>query len=221
MIIKEFIRWGFYKIKFGGSKIWFHYTTKIFSGSSFEGYNKIHKNTFFKGIIGICSYIGQDSKVYGKVGRFTSIGAGVEVITGVHPYKAPFVSTSPLFISDRNQTGLVIVEENKLDELRYADEANRYEVVIGNDCWIGYKASIISGVTIGDGAVVLSHALVTKDVPPYAIVGGIPAKIIGYRYEEKQIESLLKIKWWNFPLSNIIENKDLFLDIDKFILNFK
>lgn len=213
--------WGIYRIKFSGSKVWFHYTTKIFSGSSFEGYNKIHKNTLFKGSIGICSYIGQDSKIYGKIGKFTSVGAGVEVITGIHPYKAPFVSTSPLFISDRNQTGLVIVEQNKLNEFKYADYKNRYEVVIGNDCWIGYKASIISGVTIGDGAVVLSHALVTKDVPPYAIVGGIPAKIIGYRYEEKQIESLLKIKWWNFPLSNIIENKDLFLDIDKFILNFK
>lgn len=113
------------------------------------------------------------------------------------------------------------MEHNKLDEFRYADADNQYEVVIGNDCWIGYKASIISGVTIGDGAVVLSHALVTKDVPPYAIVGGVPAKIIGYRYEEKQIESLLKIKWWNIPLSKVIENKDLFLDIDKFISKFK
>lgn len=220
-MIKEFIRWGIYKIKFWGGKIWFHYTAKIFSGSSFEGYNKIHKDTFFKGTIGACSYIGQDSKIYGKIGRFTSIGAGVEVITGVHPYKAPFVSTSPLFISDRNQTGLVIVKQNKLDEFKYADADNQYEVVIGNDCWIGYKASLISGVTIGDGAVVLSHALVTKDVPPYAIVGGVPAKIIGYRYSEEQIETLLKIKWWNFPLKTVIENKELFLDLDKFILKFR
>lgn len=93
-------------------------------------------------------------------------------------------------------------------------------MIIGNDCWIGYKSSIISGVTIGDGAVVLAKALVTKDVPPYAIVGGVPAKIIGYRYTQDQINKLLAIKWWNWPLNKIKENSNLFLDLDKFINKF-
>lgn len=170
--------------------------------------------------MGRCSYIGSNSKIYGKVGNFTSIGAGVEVVTGIHPYKAPFVSTSPLFISDRGQTGLVIVDKLIFEEFKYADIENKYDVVIGNDCWIGYKATIIAGVTIGDGAVVLSHALVTKDVPPFAIVGGIPAKIIGYRFDEEKIEELQKKQWWNQPLEYIIQQKDLFLDINSFIQKF-
>lgn len=102
-----------------------------------------------------------------------------------------------------------------------ADKENNYDIIIGNDCWLGYKVSVVSGIKIGDGAVALSHSFITKDIPPYAIVAGIPAKIIGYRYNEEQINDLLKIKWWNFPLQKIIDNKELFLDIDKFISKFK
>ena len=210
-----------YYYKYRKSGIKFHFTSKIFSGSTFEKYTKIGKATFFEGHLGQCSYIGEKSKIYGKIGRFTSIASNVEVITGVHPFKYPYVSTSPLFISNKGQTGLVIVDKCLIDEFKYADTAKHYSVVVGNDCWLGYKCSLVGGVTIGDGAVVLSHAVVTKDVPPYAIVGGVPAKIIGYRYEEQQINDLLKIQWWNFPIEQIVKDKDLFLNLDKFIDKYK
>lgn len=221
MLIKFLLRSFVYLLKYRRSGLKFHLTSKIFSGSSFEKYTKIGKATFFEGHLGQCSYIGEHSKIYGKIGRFTSIAANVEVITGVHPFKYPYVSTSPLFISTKGQTGLVIVDKNLIDEFKYADTDKKYSVVVGNDCWLGYKCSVIAGVTISDGAVVLSHAVVTKDVPPYAIVGGVPAKIIGYRYEEQQIKNLLKIKWWDFPIEQIIKDKDLFLDIDNFIKRYK
>ena len=76
---------------------------------------------------------------------------------------------------------------------------------MGNDVWIGENAHIMSGVTIGDGAIVGSEALVTKDIPPYAIVGGNPAKIIKYRFDEYTIEKLLKIKWWDFGEDELVK----------------
>lgn len=71
------------------------------------------------------------------------------------------------------------------------------DIIIGNDVWIGYEAVILSGVTIGDGAVIGCRAVVTKDVPPYTIVGGVPAKPIRKRFDEETIKELQKIKWWD------------------------
>ena len=79
----------------------------------------------------------------------------------------------------------------------------RGNVVIGNDVWIGRGATIMSGVTIGDGAVIAARALVVKDVPPYAIVGGNPAKLIRYRFDEATIEKLLAIRWWDWPEARV------------------
>jgi len=73
------------------------------------------------------------------------------------------------------------------------------DVIIGSDVWIGRDAAIMSGVTIGDGAVIASRAVVTRDVPPYAIVGGVPAKVIGMRFSEEIIARLLEIRWWDWP----------------------
>ena len=83
---------------------------------------------------------------------------------------------------------------------------NRGDIVIGNDVWIGYEAVILSGVTIGDGAIIGTRAVVTKDVPPYTIVGGVPAKPIRKRFDEKVIEVLLKIKWWDWTEEKIARN---------------
>ncbi len=83
---------------------------------------------------------------------------------------------------------------------------NKGDIVIGNDVWIGYEAVILSGVTIGDGAIIGTRAVVTKDVPPYTIVGGVPAKPIRKRFSEETIASLLEIKWWNWSKEQIAEN---------------
>lgn len=83
------------------------------------------------------------------------------------------------------------------------------DTVIGNDVWIGHKATIIPGVTIGDGAVIATNATVTKDVPPYTMVGGNPAREIKKRFSDEQIDKLLKVKWWDWPVEKITENLSL------------
>ena len=80
---------------------------------------------------------------------------------------------------------------------------NKGDIVIGNDVWIGYEAVILSGVTIGDGAIIGTRAVVTKDVPPYTIVGGIPAKPIRRRFSDEDIKFLCEIKWWDWDVDKI------------------
>ncbi len=83
---------------------------------------------------------------------------------------------------------------------------NKGDIVIGNDVWIGFEAVILAGVKIGDGAIIGTRAVVTKDVPPYSIVGGIPAKIIRKRYSPDIIEQLLSLRWWDWPKDRIKRN---------------
>ena len=80
---------------------------------------------------------------------------------------------------------------------------NKGDIVIGNDVWIGYEAVILSGVTIGDGAIIGARAVVTKDVPPYTIAGGVPAKAIRKRFSDDTVSALLKSKWWDWPEEKI------------------
>ena len=80
------------------------------------------------------------------------------------------------------------------------------DLIIGNDVWIGYNATIMAGVTIGDGAIIATNATVVKDVPPYSIVGGNPAQIIKYRFDEAIREKLLQLKWWDWPIEKITAN---------------
>ena len=100
-----------------------------------------------------------------------------------------------------------IFEEWNLEKEKVTEAwDNRGDIVIGNDVWIGYEAVILSGVTIGDGAIIGTRAVVTKDVPPYTIVGGVPAKPIRKRFDEKVIKELLKIKWWDWTKEKIARN---------------
>lgn len=186
-------------------------------GSTFEGMNRILSRTQFRGSMGRGSYISHSSNLDARIGRFSSIGARVRVIQGSHPYKAPYVSTSPYFFSDARQCGVSVLDKPVYDELRYADPAGRHAVVIGSDVWIGTDARLIAGVTVADGAVVLAGAVVTKDVPPYAIVGGVPARIIGYRYDEATVARLLDIKWWDRDMSWINARHSLFTDLPSFL----
>jgi acetyltransferase-like isoleucine patch superfamily enzyme len=212
--IKHLIKYFILKIKFRG-KMQFPFSANIGFRSSFEGMNKIYPHSSFSGEMGYGSYIAERSKIFGKIGRFTSIGSSVSSNDGRHPYTYPYATTHPAFFSLLNQNGSTFVKEQLFEEFVFVDSNKQYPVIIGNDCWIGKGVFIVGGVTVNDGAVVLAHAVVTKDVPPYAIVGGVPAKVLKYRYDEETIRFLLDFKWWNRDIEWLHQNADLMLDIDK------
>lgn len=191
------------------------YGSVIHGDSSFEGVNKIGINSYFEGSIGRNSYIGRDSIFFGKIGRYCSVADDVKILIGTHPVN--YVSTCPSFYSLLKQNGESFIDVQKFEEYIYADADNKYGIIIGNDVWIGDGATIMGGVTIGDGAVVAAKAIVTKDIPPYAIVGGIPAKLIRYRFSEDQIFKLLKIQWWNWLAEDVKARAASFDNIDRFI----
>lgn len=168
--------------------------------STFEGMSQLHPHVQFHGHLGYGSYIGNNSCLSARIGRFTSIAPYVRCNNGAHPYREPYATTSPCFFSlnpNHSQNGSTFANEQLFDEVIFYDSDKKTAVSIGNDCWIGEGAFLVGGINIADGAVVLAHAVVTKDVPPYAIVGGVPAKIVGYRYDNETIQFLLKTQWWN------------------------
>lgn len=138
--------------------------------------------------VGRFTYIaGQCSLSLVKIGKFCSIGPQLLCGNGEHP--TDFVSTHPVFFSNLKQCGKSFTEKNLFEE--------RKEIIIGNDVWIGARVFIKDGVTIGNGAIVGAGSVVVKDVPDYAIVGGVPAKVIRFRFTEDIITKLQSIEWWN------------------------
>lgn len=196
------------KVEFWG-KLSFGLHTHISPTSTFEGANKIYSHSIFNGSLGYGSYIQENCAISAHVGRFTSIGPSVKTNRGVHPIEEPYVTTCPMFFSTRKQNGNTFANRILFDELRKPP-------VIGSDCWIGERAFIIGNVNIGDGAVVLAGAVVTKDIPPYAIVGGVPAKIIKYRYDSETIKMLEDFKWWNKDIDWLKEHWEYFNNMEKF-----
>lgn len=182
--------------------------------TTFEGFNTVSKlSTVMSSEIGFATYIASYSKIFKcKIGRYCSIGQKVQVVFGNHPTKF-FVSTHPSFYSTITPVNFSYVNTNKFDEYTFTDSSKKYFVEIGNDVWIGYQALIMSGVKIGDGAVIASGAVVTKNVPPYAIVGGVPATIIRYRFEKADVNFLLNLQWWNRDQQWIRENSHNFEDL--------
>lgn len=139
--------------------------------------------------------INQDKLV---IGNFCSIACGARFLFNSANHTLSSLSTYPFPL---------FFEEWGLDRKDVAKSwDNKGDIVVGNDVWVGYEALILAGVTIGDGAIIGSRALVTKDVPPYTIVGGIPAKPIKKRFSEQTISSLLEIKWWDWPKERIARN---------------
>ncbi len=212
-MIKKAIKKFFYKVKNRGKNVKFAPGVNVGGFSTqFGGCNRIGKNSFFAGEMGFGSYIGENCNVFGKIGKYTSVSSDVKTAIGSHPTK-DFVSMHPAFFSKTKQAGFTYVEKDVFDEMVYADGKNY--VVIGNDAWIGQGATILAGVTIGDGAVVAAGAVVAKDVEPYSIVGGVPAKEIRKRFSEEEIKYLLELKWWDKPQKWLKENAGKFTDINK------
>lgn len=139
--------------------------------------------------IGDFSYCGYDNLIVKtNIGKFCSIASNVTIGAAEHPME--WISTSPLFEKVKNSGTSLRFANEELPPIKTTN--------IGNDVWIGERVMIKQGVTIGNGAVIGSMAMVTKDVPPYAIVAGVPARIIRYRFDESTIAALEESKWWDY-----------------------
>lgn len=190
--------------------------------TQFEGNNYLSANSsLVSSKIGFATYLGEETIISKAIiGRYTSIGPNVNCIFGQHPSNT-FVSTHPAFFSLRAQVGFTYVKKQLFKEFSSPKVSGKpYTIQIGNDVWVGANVSIMDGVVIGDGAIIAANALVNKNVQPYTIVGGIPAKPIKKRFSDKHINFLLAIKWWEKPQDWIAKNAQLFSDIDLFYEKF-
>jgi acetyltransferase-like isoleucine patch superfamily enzyme len=169
--------------------------------------SKKYIDTWGEGTYGIPAINCYDKLSKVSVGSYCSIASEVSFLLGAN-HKGGLVTTYPI---DR-------IEKSKST----ADASERGNINIGSDVWIGYRATIIGEVSIGDGAIIGAGALVVDDVPAYAVVGGVPAKVIKYRFEKDVIEKLLKIKWWSWDKDKVKENfSDIYTrDIDGFIKKY-
>ncbi len=174
-----------------------------------EGNNRIGSGTIFGGSLGRCSYLGNACHIRARIGRYTSIASQVCTVSGSHPTRE-WVSTSPVFFSTACQCGVTYVSESL-----YAEQTG--ETVIGSDVWIGEGVRILAGIHIGDGAIVAAGSVVVRDVEPYTIVGGVPARKIRGRFSQDQTRHLLRLRWWDRSEDWIKKYARAFSNVETFL----
>ena len=205
------LRWVFIKLyfelKYAKKHLKIRYMAS-FSNCRFGFYNTLHNEAILNNVtLGDFSYIANQAKVLNtEIGKFSCIGREVLVGLGKHPSN-DFVSNHPAFYSQLKQVQITFVSEALFEEYE--------KIKIGNDVWIGARAVILDGVEIGDGAIVAAGAVVTKNIPAYAVVGGVPAKILRYRFEPEEIIFLTAFKWWDKDVTWLTNNHDKFGHIVK------
>lgn len=167
----------------------------------------VHNST-----IGRYSYMGYNCEIINtEIGSFCSLASGIHIGLAEHPIE--WVSTSPVFQDVANSSIRKRLARNVVPKGK--------RTIIGHDVWIGTNAIIKKGISVGTGAVIASGAVVTKDVPPYAIVGGCPARLIRYRFKEEMVQELLNTKWWDLDES-ILAKLGLYINNpDAFCKKFK
>jgi len=185
-----------------------HISAYLTENSSVGRFSKLHKNAkLVDATLGDYSYIGPNSVVGNcDVGKFCSI-AHETLVGGLGKHPVDWVSTNPVFYSPIGPLDVTFAKQDCFEE--------HDRTKIGNDVWIGVRAIVLDGITVGDGAIIAAGAVVTKDVPSYAIVGGVPAKILRYRFKEDEIRFLNHFKWWDKDDQWLRINYKLFQDMKK------
>ncbi len=183
---------NFYDTKFG-NHVFLGENVSLFD-SSIDDYSYVNSNSIIKNT---------------TIGKFCSIGPNVQIILGKHP--STFVSSHPMFYAN-NKPFKTFSDKTYIEEYDYA--------TIGHDVWIGEGVLIPSGITIGNGAIITARSVVTKDVEPYSIVGGVPAKHIKYRFENEIVKIINDSEWWDWDIEILRKNYKLFHNPHEFINYF-
>jgi acetyltransferase-like isoleucine patch superfamily enzyme len=189
------------------------YSGSKISNSVFGNYNVVFNDVLMDSCtVGDHTYIQKRATIFNaNIGKFCSIASGVSIGPGIH--KMDGISTHPVFFL--KNTPLKKIYSNK--DLFQSSKVT----TIGNDVWIGERAILIDGITVGTGAIIAAGSVVTKDVEPYSVVGGVPAKHIKYRFGENEIKELLQSEWWNYPEDWLQTHYGVFENSSDFLLKIK
>lgn len=191
-------------------------SAKLNFKTQFEGRNSVGRRSVVSGSsIGFASFLGANCYLpSSRIGRYCSIAENVKLIAFTHP-SSRFASTHPAFYSILEQAGFTYSKEQKFEERLFLQHDPEFSISIGNDVWIGSDVILMGQIVIGDGAIIAAGSVVVKDVLPYEIVGGVPAKKIRSRFSEAEVTYLNSLAWWNKDRKWLSENAEHFSDIQQ------
>jgi phosphonate metabolism protein (transferase hexapeptide repeat family) len=200
------------ELKMLGEQPTVHHSSRV-RGSMLGAWTDIGPNcSIGESTIGDYTYFAGDAQVmYATIGRFCSIASHVRINPGNHPMTR---------VTQHHMTYRRAMFGFGEDDAAVFQWRREHHVSIGNDVWIGHAAIIMPGVTVGDGAVIGAQAVVTKDVPPYTIVGGVPAHAIRERFPREVAERLQRVAWWNWSRAELEARFDDLLDLDTFLATY-